>query len=131
MKEPPRLVSKETPIHMEDFGRNPFSARPERSLEEAARDMEKSAAQLLADIHDESLAPDSERSREETIARTIARSAAMHFVIQGELQKQAAATDRLNQRISTLTVWGVGIAIVALVLSFLQVLLAAIALCKS
>lgn len=101
----PRIVSKAKPIPQIDFGANPFlygvGSMRDVAHEEAARDLEKSAQQILVDIHDESL--NLSRHPEETIVRAIARLASMQLRVQNEVERQANESAKLNDSIRIMT----------------------------
>lgn len=97
------FLSQDRPIPQKKYAPIPFSQWEKRAVahEEACRDLDKSADQLLVDIHDESL--DKARDGVETIARTLARSAAMQLRVEKEVERQSAANTALNESMRSMT----------------------------
>jgi len=69
---------------------------------ETKHDLEKSHSHLLADIHDESL--DRTRPEGETVARTMARFAALQILLSKEADKVAQSNIKIQSRLIGLTV---------------------------
>lgn len=93
------FLSQTDPIPQTQYEQIPFKQWTQRQVahEEAKRDLDKSAEQLLVDIHDESL--DRQRPPHETISRTMARLASMQLRTQIETDRLADETSKLNKRL--------------------------------
>ena len=92
-----------------------FTQKRKVATTQATNDLTKSVAELLTDVHDESLASHAERSREETLARTTARFAALL----AKLSVDGDASSKRNQRVAFISL---AIAIIALLISGGQLL---------
>lgn len=98
-----RILSREKPFPQKDYGDLPKEWWTETgglrkiATEEACRDLDKSAEQLLVDIHDESLNRDTERRPQEHVARTLARLGSMQLRTEREVSK-------LNKTVLILTI---------------------------
>lgn len=107
--------------HWPKINKNPsdldvyFPRKRKIAENEAKNDLEKTIEHLLADIHDESL-DDQSRSREMTVARTMARFAALQI----KLSKEADETASKNLNLVKYTF---GVAIIALLVSIIQLFL--------
>jgi len=106
-----------------------FKKKRELAEKEANDDLTKSKERIFTDIHDESLAVPEERPPEITIARTMARFAALLI----RLSKDSDVTADKNLRISEINLdiaktnlklqkWVIFFTILALILAFIAVL---------
>jgi len=86
-----------------------FPHKRQEAETERDRDLEKTAEDLLADIHDESL-DDQSRDREMTVARTMARFASLLTLLSRQADKQF----RQNLSIQR---WLIGLTIVLVLLT--------------
>ena len=79
-----------------------FVGKRRQAENEATLDLQKKISHLLADIHDESL-DDQSRSREMTVARTMARFASLLSVLSIQADKQTRSVIRLTRWLIGLT----------------------------
>jgi 3-oxoacyl-(acyl-carrier-protein) synthase len=83
-----------------------FPAKRKQAEKETANDLKKTTEHLLTDIHDESL-DDQSRDRPMTVARTMARFAALLVVLSNQADIQTQRVIRLTRWLIRLT-WALG-----------------------
>jgi len=98
-----------------------FEQKRKSATTETENDLKKSITHLLEDIHDESLAVPQERPPELTVARTVARFAALISVLSIQSDKQVQKNIELQKDVHKLTVGLHKFTIALIVLAVIQI----------